>query len=42
MNLLYLWLQGATHTMLTAVECHSKKTITQFIKDVGDMVSNML
>jgi ISXO2-like transposase domain len=42
MNLLYWWLIGASHTILTAMGSHSPKTITNFVKDVNQMVSNML
>jgi transposase-like protein len=42
MNLLYWWLIGASHTMMTTMGKHSPKTVSNFICDVNQMVTNML
>ena len=42
MNLLYSWLIGETHVMMMRRGKHSKKTVTQLISDVNEMVTNML
>jgi transposase-like protein len=42
MNLLYLWIVESNHKTLMATGKHSSRTITQFIRDINDMVSNMV
>jgi transposase-like protein len=42
LNLLYSWLIGETHTMMVRRGKHSKKTITQLIADVNEMVTSMI
>lgn len=42
LNLLYYWIIGANHSMMKIMGGHSDRTITQFIVDVNNMVSNMI